>query len=128
MSTVLYFVVALIGFFVLMQVYIRLSGFLKKGKVVPDFEGEVGKKIKSGQRLLLYFYSPSCAACRPMTPVIDRMLQERKNIVKLNVQHEFTVARHLGVMATPAVVLIENRRINQFVLGARREGFLRKLI
>ena len=128
MSTVLSIIIILAGFVVVLQVYIWLSGIFRKGKIVQDLGGELGERIKTGQRLLLYFYSPSCGACRTMTPVIEKMKNEKKNVMKINVQDDYSVARKLGVMGTPATVVIENSRINHFVLGARSENFLRKLI
>lgn len=128
MTIVLYMVAVVAGFFIVLQGYIWLTSQFRKGKNVPELNGELDRKIKTGQRLLLYFYSPSCSACRTMTPIIEKMKNENKNVVKINVQNDFLTARKLGVMGTPATVVIENSRINQFILGARPENFLRKLI
>ena len=112
----------------LINLFVLVSGFLKKGKVLTDLSGELGRKIAAGQRMLLYFYSPTCAACRVMTPVIDKMRTENKNVQKINLTREMDLGRKFGVMGTPATVLVEDAKIQKFYLGARSEQFLRNLI
>jgi thioredoxin 1 len=128
MSSILYFLLVVIAFFLLLQGFIRFIAFIKKGRPVPELAGDLGRRIKSGHRMLLYFYSPACAACRGMTPVIEKMQSENKNVVKINVQDEINLARQLGVWGTPATLVVENAQISQFILGARSESFLRKLL
>jgi thioredoxin 1 len=128
MEYVLYSVLAIVGFFILMNMYIRISGMLKKGKMIPEFEGEIGSKVKAGKKLLLYFYSPSCGACRPMTPVIEEMSKNNRNIYKINLTRDMKLGKIFGVMGTPATVLVEDSKIRQFILGARSENYIKSLI
>jgi thioredoxin 1 len=128
MEFVLYIVLAIAGFFIIMNLYMRLSGFLKKGKMVPEFGGEIGSKVKAGKKLLLYFYSPNCGACRPMTPVIDDIRKRNSDVYKIDLSQDMKLGRIFGVMGTPATVLVEDKKINKFILGARSENFIKKLI
>ncbi|MEJ2544021.1 MAG: thioredoxin family protein [Calditrichaceae bacterium] len=128
METILYIVLAIAGLFVVMQLYIRLSAVFKKGKVINGVKGKLGKDIQSGRKLLVYFYTNSCAACKPMTPVIDRLKKEFKNIHKINLTTDMDIGRAFGVMGTPATILVEEQKIKSFNLGARTESFLRNLI
>jgi thioredoxin 1 len=128
METILYIVLAIAGLFVVMQLYIRLSALFKKGKVINGVKGKLGKDIQSGRKLLVYFYTNSCAACKPMTPVIDRLKKEFKNIHKINLTTDMDIGRAFGVMGTPATILVEEQKIKSFNLGARTESFLRNLI
>jgi thioredoxin 1 len=128
LETLGYIVLAIIGFFIFMQLYIWISSYLKKGKSIPEFGGELGDRVKKGEKLLIYFYSNSCAACRPMTPVIDKMKDKRNDVFKVNLSRDFEIGKIFGVMGTPATLLIENSTINQFVLGTKSEQFLRNLI
>lgn len=128
MEFVLYTVLAIAGFFIIMNLYIRLSGFMKKGKLIPEFNGDIGSKVKAGKKLLLYFYSPSCGACRPMTPVIDEMRKKNRDVYKIDLSQNMNLGRIFGVMGTPATVVVENRKIIQYILGARSESFVKKLI
>ena len=128
LESILYIVLAIIGFFVFVQVYFFINSYLKKGKKIEAFGGEIGKKVSSGKKLLLYFYSPTCGPCKAMTPVIDKMSKENKDIHKINLSRDMTIGRIFGVMGTPATVVVENSRIKKYVLGARPESYLRGLI
>jgi thioredoxin 1 len=127
-NTILYIIIGVVGFFIIMNLIVVISGWLKKGRLLTNLSGELGRKIAAGQRMLIYFYSPSCAACRSMTPVIDKMRTENSNIQKINLAKDMNLGRQFGVMGTPATVLVEDARIQKFYLGARSEKFLRSLI
>lgn len=128
LEILLYIVLAVVGFFVFMQIFVRLSGFFKRGKEIGNIRGELGRRIQTGRKLLVYFYSPSCGACRPMTPVIDTMKKESGNVFSVNLAKDMQTARAFGVMGTPATVIVEEGRIRKFILGARTERYLRDLI
>lgn len=128
MDNLIYLVLAVVGFFVIVQVYARLSMFLKKGKKIEHVEGKLGREIKSGNRVLIYFYTNSCAACKPMTPVVDRLKKEFNNIHKVNLSQDMETGRRFGVMGTPATVLVEDGKISSFNLGAKNESYLRNLL
>jgi len=128
MNSLLFVVLAVIAFFLLLQGLIRFAAYRRKGSLIPELNGDLGRRIKNGNRLLLYFYSPACGACRSMTPVIEKMQSENKNVIKINILDESNLARQLGVWGTPATLVVENARINQFLLGARTERYLRKLV
>jgi len=120
MENILYIVLAIAGLFVVMQLYIRLSGIFKKGKVIKGVKGKLGKDVQSGRKVLVYFYTNSCAACKPMTPLVDRY--------KINLSTDMDTGRAFGVMGTPATVLVEGQKIKSFNLGARSENFIRNLL
>ena len=128
MDTILYIVLAIVGLFVVMQLYIRLSAVFKKGKVIEGVKGKLGSDIQSGKKMLVYFYTNSCAACKPMTPMVDRLKKEYKNIHKINLATDMDTGRAFGVMGTPATILVEDQKIKSFNLGAKTESFLRNLI
>ena len=127
-ESILYIILAIVGFFVFIQVFFFVQGMLKKGKKIEDFGGELGKKVKSGRKLLLYFYSPGCTACKTMTPIVEKMSQINKDVHKIDLSRDMKLARVFGVMGTPATVLVENSKISKYVLGARPESYLMNLI
>jgi len=128
MENILYIVLAIVGLFIVMQLYVRLSSLLKKGKTIDGVKGKLGNEIRSGKKLLVYFYTNSCAACKPMTPVIDRLKKEHSNIHKINLATDMDIGRSFGVMGTPATILVEEQKIRSFNLGAKSEPFLRSLL
>ena len=124
MDTILTIVLVFVGFFVFMRILVWVNGKIKKGKKIPPFSGEIGEKIQKGDKLLLYFYTPSCGACRAMTPVVDEMMKEKNNVYKINLAKDFSIGKIIGVMGTPATVVVNESKIDQFILGARSKKFL----
>lgn len=129
MDSALYVVLAIVGFFVFIRLLAWFNGRMKKGKAIQPFTGEISRKIQSGEKLLLYFYSPSCGACKTMTPVIDEMKKKNNNIYKINLakESERKIGQIFGVMGTPATVVVEDSKIDQFILGAKSKNFLTSL-
>ena len=128
MESFLYIVLAVVGFILFMQIFVRLTTYFKKGKEITGIGGELGKKIKAGEKLLVYFFTPTCGACRPMTPIIDEMKKEHSNVYKIDASQKPDISRGFGVMGTPATIVVEDKKISQYILGAKTETFIRKLI
>ena len=63
-----------------------------------------------------------------MTPVIDKMKQKNNDIYKINLTRDMEIGKVFGVMGTPATVVVEDSKIVRYILGARPESYLRKLI
>ena len=125
MENFLYILAAVIGLFVVLQLYMRLSTYFKKGKEINGVGGKLGKEIDSGRKAAVYFFTNSCAACKPMTPVIEKLQKEFPNLHKINLASDMDTGRKFGVMGTPCTVVVEKGRISNFILGAKTEGFLR---
>jgi thioredoxin len=128
LDSFLYIILAIVGFIIFMQIFVRLTTYFKKGKEITGIGGELGKKIKSGEKLLVYFFTPTCGACRPMTPFVDEMKKENSNIYKIDASQKPDISRGFGVMGTPATIVVQDKKISQYILGAKSETFIRKLI
>ena len=101
---------------------------MKKGKPAPSLSGSYGKAVKSGETTLFYFYSPSCGACRSMTPVVERYAGRNDRCFKVDVSQDMETARSFGVMGTPSTVVVENGTIRDFIVGPRPEKELTALL
>jgi len=128
MESILYLILTVAALFVFMQLYIRFASFLKKGKEVSGVKGEIGREIEKGNKVLVYFFSPTCSACKAMTPVVDELRREFKNIFKVNLADDMETGKSFRVMGTPALVLVENKKIKFYILGARKRPFIEKLL
>lgn len=127
MDTLLIIVLVFVGFFVFMRTLVWVNGKLKKGKKIAPFSGEIGDRIQKGDKLLLYFYTPSCGACKAMTPVVDEMMNAKDNVYKINLTKDYDIGKVFGVMGTPATILVNDSKIDQYILGARSKKFLIEL-
>jgi thioredoxin 1 len=118
MST--FFIVAAGGFFVLMigmNLFVRVQARQMRGRPVPQVSGALGDRLQGG-RALLYFYSPSCGACRAITPRLEEMASRSPAVTVVNVSERFDLARSFKVMATPSFVEVAEGKVVALHVGA----------
>jgi thioredoxin 1 len=126
-----YFVIAMVVFILAMNLSVVLRAKFKKGKVVNDIGGKIGEAIKRGERVMLYFYSPTCSACKVQTPIIDNLINlanGRTKIFKIDVSRDVNTALKFGVMGTPSIVVVEDGKIKEFFVGVKSENILRRCV
>ncbi|MFA7383061.1 MAG: thioredoxin domain-containing protein [Desulfurivibrionaceae bacterium] len=77
--------------------------------------------------LLLDLYSPSCAPCRTLAPVIDRLARQffgRAIIAKLDTSTNSLTAHHFGIRGVPTLIFLKNGQVVDQVVGALPEDAL----
>jgi protein-disulfide isomerase len=62
-----------------------------------------------------------------MTPVVDEMMNEKNNVYKINLAKDYNIGKIFGVMGTPATIIVDESKIDQYILGARSKNFLIEL-
>ncbi len=116
-----YLVMAVAGFFALMalmQVMVRVRAGLLKGKPLPELPRAWQRKLQGSRGALVYFFSPGCAACRPLTPRFKEMSTRRPmSVFAVDVAQDLDLARALKVMATPSVVEIADGKVVGYHVG-----------
>jgi thioredoxin 1 len=117
MMVIVYILAGIVTLIIALQLFIRLQSKFKKGKPVEGLTGNIGSAVRRGGKVLVYFFSPTCAACRQQTPVIDSLQKGSSNIFKVDVSKDASTALKLGVMGTPSTVIIDNGIIKEFFMG-----------
>ncbi len=117
MSGVLYFILFIVGIIVVLQLMVRLRGIRYRGKPAPKVGGRLGQKIQRREKVVAYFFSPSCSACRTMEKLLPRVQEKFKNIIHINVMRDRETAQQFGVMGTPTTVVIVDGKIAAYFVG-----------
>ena len=128
MGTVISIVIGVIVLFIGMQLFMVLKMKLKKGKNAPQLDGKAGRMVANGDKVLFYFYSPSCRACKPMTPYIKNMAKKNKKIFPIDISRDMATAQKFGVMGTPSTVVVEKGKIKEFLVGFQPQERVQALL
>jgi len=126
-TTIIVFVVAGFGLLLALQFFMVMRMQRMRGRPAPELQGKFGRAARRG-RALFYFFSPTCGACRTMTPVITEMSRSDDRVFPIDVSRDFDIARRFGVMATPTTILVDQGLIGEVIVGPRDERALRGLM
>ena len=122
-----YIVLAVVVAFFLLQFFMGLKMKMKKGKTVPLLGGAHGRMVKAGSKVIMYFYSPNCRACKSITPIVRTLSKKHKNVFSINITKDMDTARKLGILGTPSIVMVEGGIIKEFMAGAVGESQIMEL-
>ena len=109
--------IAIVALFVGTQFLLVSRMRRQRGKHAPELDGKAQRWLKKGKPALFYFYSPSCGACRAMTPVVKTLEKERGGVFPVDISRDMETARKFGVMATPTTVVVDNGIIREVLIG-----------
>lgn len=129
MDIVLIIVVSIVLLFIVFQFLMIRKSKSQKGKQIEIVDGIISETVNKNQKLLIYFWGPGCAACRPQTKIIDNLKQSYDNILSFDISTDLNTARKLGIMATPTILVIKNKIIEEVLIGVQnRERLIEYLI
>jgi thiol-disulfide isomerase/thioredoxin len=113
---------------VLLQGAVYWQAKRARGTVVRGFPGSLGRIAESAGTVAAYLYSPNCSHCRVQGPTIERLQKEFPGITPVNILEEMEGARRLGILGTPATVVIHEGRVQRVFIGVASESDLRSAL
>jgi thioredoxin 1 len=117
MDNFLYIIVGIILILFLLRILIKIRVWSRRGKPAPDVGGQLGRMIQKGDKVLAYFYSPTCRACKTQEKYFPIIQKRFNNIIRINTAKDRDIALSFGVMGTPTVVVIDRGVIKDYFVG-----------
>lgn len=90
------------------------------------FQTEV---LDSEKPVIVDFWADWCGPCHAVAPVLDRIVQERADevrLVKVNIDEEEELARRYGIVSIPTILLFRDGRPAATAIGAQPQQMLEK--
>lgn len=121
-----YIILGLIALFLSMQFIMVFAAKRTKGKKLNGLSGKLKSLEKNGSAGLVYFFSPSCRACKMQTPVIKDLQKNYKNVFDIDISKDMQTARIFGVKATPTTVAVKDGLISKVFVGFKQQDIIEK--
>ena len=101
---------------------------MAKDVTESTFEQEVIEGSKETP-VLVDFWAEWCGPCHAVSPVLDKIAQERQGelkLVKVNIDENQDLAGRYGVMSIPTMILFKDGEPAAATMGARPKGDIEK--
>jgi thioredoxin 1 len=90
------------------------------------FEQEV---LKSDKPVIVDFWAEWCGPCHAVAPVLDKIVEERGDevkLVKVNIDEEPDLASRYGIASIPTMILFKGGEPSAAAIGAQPKGAIEK--
>jgi thioredoxin 1 len=92
------------------------------------FEQEV---LESDKPVIVDFWAEWCGPCHAVSPVLDRIVEERGDelkLVKVNIDEQPALSQRFGVQSIPTMILFKNGEPAAAAIGAQPKPQLEKAL
>ncbi len=118
--------VLLILFMFSLKYFMQKKAKKSQGKSVNiDLFNDEIKALLNQKKSIIYFYTPTCGACKAQAPIIDRLKRKLKNVEKIDLSGKNDIVKEFGMMGTPTTVLMKGNTISEIFVGLKKLDFLK---
>lgn len=117
MNAIITLIIIFLILFLAFIISLRLLAIYKMKKL----KGATLNEFKNEKRLILYFYSENCGACKVMAPIIDSIKEVKVKKIDVFSKEGAKLVQELGIMGTPTTVLIEKGKVLNAFIGVKKK-------
>ena len=100
--------------------------------MVKELNGlnELNEVIKNNNKVLVDVYATWCGPCKMLSPIIDKISEEEKNVVvlKTDIDENEDIAAAFDVEAIPTLLVFENGSLKNKNVGFIPEAKVKELL
>jgi len=117
MNAIITLIIIFLILFLAFIISLRLLAIYKMKKL----KGATLNEFKNEKRLILYFYSENCGACKVMAPIIDSIKEVKVKKIDVFSKEGAKLVQELGIMGIPTTVLIEKGNVLNAFIGVKKK-------
>ena len=98
--------------------------------MVKEIKENEFKNVISTGKVLVDCYATWCGPCRMLSPIIDQLSDEIKEIsfYKLDVDNAPNVSEEFGIMSIPTLLLFKDGKLNETIVGLRSKDEIEEFL
>lgn len=92
-------------------------------KIVQKDEFE--KIINESKPTIVDFFATWCGPCKMLSPILEKVAEDSKgefNIVKIDVDENYDVAKKYGIMSVPTMIIFKDGDEQEKIVGLRQKN------
>jgi thioredoxin 1 len=93
---------------------------------MKKLKGATLNEFKNEKKLILYFYSQNCGACKVMAPIVDSIKEVKVRKIDVFTKEGAKLAQELSIMGTPTIILIEKGQVLNAFVGVKKKDDILK--
>ncbi len=91
---------------------------------ISIFNDEI-KTLLSGNKSILFFYTPTCGACKTQAPIIDKLKEDLNLVGKIDLTKERYASKEFGILGTPTTAIMQGNKVVDIFVGLKKYNFLK---